>query len=237
MFPLRGTGQRSNLFESHGSNPWLALELNPLESLTHRGTLQAHSTSHLFSISYRPSGGLRRFLVIAEVLNQAIAFIFNNSSAFLLSRLFSMIHRLPTLCRFISPLFSITPRGRPSFSIFFGAGAPGVIFMDKLAIRPIGCRLNASSRVIRPAPQGCAASLSAIRVCLSLATGSSLLLLPAGWQLSCPRSARVHPNTAPPVYRLARLPPWVRRKSAEFLPLGGKMRRRGEYVRLKMQKP
>jgi hypothetical protein len=27
VFPLRGTGQRSNLFESHWSNQWLTLEL------------------------------------------------------------------------------------------------------------------------------------------------------------------------------------------------------------------
>ena len=28
VFPLRGIGQRSNLFESHWSNQWLTLELN-----------------------------------------------------------------------------------------------------------------------------------------------------------------------------------------------------------------
>jgi hypothetical protein len=145
------------------SRTWCLPSLvSPSFSLTHRDRLNACHVSHLSCSSYRPRWDLRCFVRFRGVLNQPNSCILNNSSAVLLSHVFSSTHRLPTFCRFIRHLFSATYRSRPSFCIFLRLHALGAIFIDTLSVCRMRRRLGSSPRVIsaarglsasRPSPQ------------------------------------------------------------------------------------
>ena len=66
--------------------------------------------------------------------------------------------------------------------------------------------------------------------------GSSSLLSLPGWCLLYRPSGRADPGAVPLAYSLPQGPPFMTKRPTEFLPVGGIISRRGQYVRIKILK-
>ena len=92
--------------------------------------------SHVFSVRYWLSGNPRGLFATLGAENRFIYCVFINILAKQISHAFSSTYWQMTFCHIVRPLFSETYWDHPSFLMFFGAEAPGTIFMDKLPLRP-----------------------------------------------------------------------------------------------------